>query len=601
MLKRIIEMAGARGIRVAMMNYDDRDPTGGDRKDWTKATGTRVGQLVRACPDLWMLGSRVKRSGSDIVDRFDDAYVKPARSAGFRGPLYTRSWGSDRRTIEHLARESGKRFFVEVKYNGEQLGTPYPALQGWGEDYSYEDFLDPPRTFAVLWQVRANGTCRVFPWADAGFVRVAARSFRLGGAAGFSIEPHWAYFLPDPARRYRNPIGALAEGERYLFERDWAWYFYWGRLTYDPATPETVLLRPWLSRYGHRAGDAAARTQLFMSRTLTTLYAAQAYGVDHRDAAPEMEIGLLNKNRDHWRTLEELCRIPPLDRARGCSPAEFAEAAAAQKPEPRVTPVEFAAELERLAAETNAAADELIAMVPEAKNASAAGTLALEARTVAGLGLAGAARLRGLTAFAFHTQTKDPRWLTRANQELSRATAHWLKLADIADKLYLPVQDPLRAGRDFTWRSLRDHHDRLLAELRSVIQKARKDNPRQNGAPRLADVYARGRAQFSPPSVALTRKKNETVRVQIRFPPGTPQPSRLLTLHKPLDSETSWSVTETNGRSGAFTVDLKEPPGGLLIQFQATDDRQRGWLWPSGKDDLPFLWSEEALARIIHR
>ena len=44
----------------------------------------------------------------------------------------------------------------------------------------------------------------------------------------------------------------------------------------------------------------------------------------------------------------------------------------------------------------------LTAMVSEAKNAAAAGTLALEAHTVAGLGLTGAARLRGLTAFAFH-------------------------------------------------------------------------------------------------------------------------------------------------------------------------------------------------------
>ena len=112
MLRRVIEMAAARGIRVALMNYDDRDPTGGEREDWTKATAKRIGQLVRDCPDLWMVGSRVKRSGANIVDRFNDAYVKPARRAGFKGPMHTRSWGTDRWTTEHIVEKTGKPFLV---------------------------------------------------------------------------------------------------------------------------------------------------------------------------------------------------------------------------------------------------------------------------------------------------------------------------------------------------------------------------------------------------------------------------------------------------------------------------------------------------------
>ena len=481
-----------------------------------------------------------------------------------------------------------------MKYNGEQLGTPYQALQGWGEDYAYEDFLNPPHDFSVIWQVRANGTCRIFPWADAGFVRIAAQSFTLGGAAGFSIEPHWAYFLPDPARRYRDPTGALAEGERYLFERDWAWYFYWGRLTYDPTTAAPVLLHPWLKRYGHRAGDAAARTLTYMSRIVTTLYTAQAYGVDHRDAAPEMEIGILNKKRDHWRSLDELCDIAPLDRVRGCSPSEFAAAAASRRQEPRLTPIDFAIALEHLVTETHAAADELTAMLSEARNAPAAGTLALEARTVAGLGLAGASRLRGLTAFAFYRHTGDPRWLNKANVELNRATTRWMAMADTADKLYLPVQDPLRAGRDYTWRSVRAHHQRLLVEIHALVERAKKDNANLTGTPELANVYLRPRAVFGTPEVTVARKEDEKLRVSVRFPAGAPRPDSLRVLHKPLDSRMSWSVTGMEQRSGVFGVELRDSPGGLLLQFQSTDKEQRGWLWPDAKRTLPFIWSEQA-------
>ena len=97
-----------------------------------------------------------------------------------------------------------------------------------------------------------------------------------------------------------------------------------------------------------------------MSRIVPAVYAAYAMGVDHRDAAPEMELGLLTKNRDHWRGLDELCAIQPLDRARACSPAEFAAAAAEGRPEPRISPVEAAAELDRFAAETDTAAAELM-------------------------------------------------------------------------------------------------------------------------------------------------------------------------------------------------------------------------------------------------
>jgi hypothetical protein len=84
-----------------------------------------------------MFGSRVKRAGSEAAQRFEDACVKPARVAGFKGPFYTRSWGSDRETMTQMAKGAAERFFVEVKYNGEQLGLPYPAIQGWGEDYSH--------------------------------------------------------------------------------------------------------------------------------------------------------------------------------------------------------------------------------------------------------------------------------------------------------------------------------------------------------------------------------------------------------------------------------------------------------------------------------
>jgi hypothetical protein len=419
MLRRVVAQAAGRSLRVALLNYDNRE--GGHRRDDSSSpSATRVAEILRGCPGLGLLGFRVKRTGANAVDSFEESYLKPCRAAGFHGSLYTRSWGTDRSTVARLARDWSDGFLVEVKYNGEQLGTPYPALHGWGEDYSFQDYLLHPRSFEILWQIRANGTLRVFPWGDPAFVRRAAASFSLGGAAGFTIEPHWAYFSVDPKDRYRDPRAALAEDERYLFERDWAFYALWGRLTYDPATPDAVFARTFVARHGPAAGLAAFRTLTRMSRIVPAVYAAYAMGVDHRDAAPEMELGLLTKNRDHWRGLDELCAIQPLDRARACSPAEFAAAAAEGRPEPRISPVEAAAELDRFAAETDAAAVELMGAAGSGDSMdvhavpgrpAAARVLASEARALACLGASTAARLRALTAYAFYRRTNDARWL----------------------------------------------------------------------------------------------------------------------------------------------------------------------------------------------
>jgi hypothetical protein len=396
-------------------------------------------------------------------------------------------------------------------------------------------------------------------------------------------------------QHYRLATQALEEGERYLIERDWAWHFLWGRLSYDPRTPAADILRAWVARHGPRAGDPAMRSLMWMSRTIQTLCAAQSWGVDHRDAAPELEIGLLTRNRDHWRSLEELSTIPPLDRTRACSPDQFARAAVERSDEPRLTPIDYATELERLAAQTIDTADELTAMLGEARQANAARTLALEARAVASLGLSGAARLRALTAFAFFQHTKDERWLSKGKEDLDRAAARWNDLAGIADQLYLPVQDPLRAGRDFTWASISAHDQRLQVLWTAALRQSRGDERPVAGVPKLADVYARSRAAFGTPVVSFSRPTKESFAVSVRFPEAAPAPNRLKVLIKPLNSELPWTALDVEKRRGVFAADLKEPANGLLVQFQAVDGEGRGWLWPDSEDGLPFYWSSRAV------
>jgi len=55
---------------------------------------------------------------------------------------------------------------------------------------------------------------------------------------------------------------------RYAFERQWLFYKLWGRLTYDPSTPDAVFVEEFRRRYGHSVDNLL---QAFELASLTPL------------------------------------------------------------------------------------------------------------------------------------------------------------------------------------------------------------------------------------------------------------------------------------------------------------------------------------------
>jgi len=597
-LKKIVTRARERGIRVALMNYlNGPQSQQGQLAD-------RVEQLLRACPDLWALGMRGKRTGDEALRPFETCYLRPARSVGFQGAFLTRSWGTDKNTLTAMSRLADGRLWVEVKYNGEHLGLPYPAILGWGEDYSFQDFLLPKRNFQVLWQVRSNGTHRVFPWGDSAFVRRAANSFRLGQAAGFSIEAPLAYYSPETNLRYA-PMGSSAPkspAEKYLLERHALWHLLWGRLTYDPSTPDDVFIHTLAQRYGHAGGAAAFKTYQAMSRIVPKVYASYALGIDHRDAAPELEIGAALRDHKEWRSLEQLAAIQPLDRARYASPLEFARQKSADRLQStRIGPLESAAKLEEDAALTLSAAVALECVLKSEAGTQVSlspdpGTLLVlsrEARALAHLGRSHAARLRGLTAYAFWLVTADARWLPKAREHFQFAAAAWKELARIADVIYQPLNDPLRMGNGYRWGSVQPHFERLLMLLEKDLAKARNKKRETVGEPDLAGSFVPPVRAVPPTPKVACERQGSTLKISLQLEGGT-YFSEILLMHRPLRSEPAWEATrfEWVADSGAYRAEIREPVGGVQYYFTGSA-AGRPWLWPNPESELPYLLSKK--------
>ncbi len=153
----------------------------------------------------------------------------------------------------------GLRARVNTKYWMEQLGLPYHPTHVNTPDqrnrrHGYADMLRYPQTYRMQWQVWTGGTTRLLLWGDPEYVRRFAASARLYDGNSFEFNEALATrMLGEPSDE--APLSILNPRYRYYdyeFERYWAFYRLWGRLTYNPQTPPEV----WQSEYEARFGAA---------------------------------------------------------------------------------------------------------------------------------------------------------------------------------------------------------------------------------------------------------------------------------------------------------------------------------------------------------
>ena len=331
----IVRMAAIRGIKTGLMNYntavqvDSKNLGGQELIDYTSRS---VKKLLKSCPDLWIFGFRVGESGQS-EDFFQKAYLDPAWETRPDINIYTRTWGADAVKLREMGESLGKHLFVEIKYNGEQMGLPYPAINSPIEgnlptSYSFEDYTTLPQPFKIIWQIRTNGTHRVFRWGNSDFVRRTVKSCSLGNAAGFTAEPMTAYFpLSD---FLHNPNSPHYNSVSWMPQRNWIWYEMWGRLAYDPDLPDEFFKNKFKFHYGKKAGSYLFEAMSNSSKIVPMIFAYHRLGPDHRQMAPELEIGndqfKFNDDEIFHGSLKDFYLTTTLDREHMYSIAEYVDA-----------------------------------------------------------------------------------------------------------------------------------------------------------------------------------------------------------------------------------------------------------------------------------
>lgn len=315
-LKKIIRLAHARGIRVSLMAYEAQfhtphapEPYPENEDDLYLYTREAVEKMIRQVPELDAIGFRIGESGHG--ESFFKCYGEAVRASGRDIPLITRSWIARKSQVVPLAK-SCRDFTVEIKFNGEQWGAPYMVMggrmAGW-YSYSFEDYLSdsqvpdavrlwpggpvaggsrwPDEPYKIVWQVRANGTHRIFPIYNPDGVRSTVRSMSVGTASGFVVEGIDTYYPKSPRYYLADSSDAFCD---WIHERDWMFLNLWGRLGYDPNTPDDVFDAMVADKFGNAAPGLVAAWKA-AGRILLTAYSSFSLGPDHRNHAIELEWG----------------------------------------------------------------------------------------------------------------------------------------------------------------------------------------------------------------------------------------------------------------------------------------------------------------------
>jgi len=591
--KAIIAYAKSRGVRVAFMNYSAVNDAGGVRKGETfltnippeklaDYTAKAVSILIRELPDLYMLGFRVGESGQSAAF-YKDAYIRGVDEADRPDlRLYTRSWQTTKEQLEPIAEAAHNGFDIEIKFNGEQLGLPYQAMQGaaYGS-YSYQGYLDVPANYEIIWQIRANGTHRFWAWENTDFIRRTVRSCRLGNARGFTLEPHTAYFSVYSGDYYRSPQDALVYP--YIWQKHWMWYYAWGRLGYNPDLPESTLAEQFHRHYGD-AGDAAYCAMQQAGEIVPLAYAYRFVGPDQRDFSPETETG--NSDTKVKRARQDILQFAenkPEDERSFAGIDTFVNNKLSNSADGRYGPLAVAAMLGRAANVTRSTLTS--AAQPSGRAADEFRLLEDDLLTTSYFGDYYVHRIQGMTWFDFSLHSGSRSDLEKALAELAASRESWHRLSKTADAVYKPLANPLRRQSGFQWSSQLEPLAKLDATAHGFWQQHKAAISDIHLSPNSTDSGTNPGLSAGPLTQNIVNAK-----ATITCTPTAQNGVASVTLWwKPLPSELGWeSLPMSGGPGGVFTASFPIDRRGALYLVDVHDRQGNAHNFPDERKETPY-------------
>jgi hypothetical protein len=329
-----------------------------------------------------------------------------------------------RAAIERLGNHFKGPIWVEVKFNWSH-GHSTPKLVKVHGGALSDTYFDPkPANYRIVWTVR-NEDFFALRWGVPYFIR---QHIALNGVQDYV----GGYFIGSetyiPALDYFTAVKAPVDW-KWAFQRQWLFYELWGRLLYDPRTPDAVFQADFVRRYGPGAANLlkayslASSTQLRLASQFDSTWDFTLYGEGFL---------ALQGETTRYISVGRLIRQPTMDPAY-VSVAEYV--AAVSKGDSfgaeRVTPPILVTMLERDATE----ALRLVKDIDTSGNASLMYEVS-DVKTWANLGLHFAEQLRGAVALQTYRLSGGEVHKREAVVHLQRALHYWDEVIRITRPIY---------------------------------------------------------------------------------------------------------------------------------------------------------------------
>jgi hypothetical protein len=453
------EFSKAHG--VAKQNFYPHYYVDGDTSAVTKRyLRESVAQMLEEYPDLDGIGVSHGEGmgGMTPLERqqfVDEVYIAGALQAKRKQPvkLIHRVPFSSGLTsgpgvsadVEKLTRTAmeklGDRFdgpiWVEMKFNWSHGHSTPHLVKVHGGKLGTTYFEPQPSNYRIVWQVR-NEDFFALRWGVPGFIRQhIAENGRQDYVGGYFVGSETYIPALDYFTASKRPVDW-----KYAFERQWLFYELWGRLLYDPATPDSVFEAEFTRRHGPKAAPLlrayalASSAQLRLASLYDSRWDFTLYGEG---------MLALQGEETHYIGVDALIDQPTLDPSY-VSVADYVKTlrSGGTFADERITPPKLADALER----DSRAALALVKDIDVRPSTSLMYEVA-DVRAWSQLGLHLAAKLRGAVALQTFRAGGDAQDRRQAIAHLQQALAAWDELIRITRPIYRDMKLTHYNGNSF--------------------------------------------------------------------------------------------------------------------------------------------------------
>jgi len=461
--KELFRMAKDRGLETYLVNWNIvvspqfAEAYGADvhndRSELVKKyTRESVTQVINEYKDLtglgvtladWMgnWGNKGKMTPTEREDWIEDTFVAGMKAANRPVKFIHRAvLAGDpmemRRVIDNA--NLPEQTIVEVKFNWSHgHSTPRLSLTHSNDSGTImRGFWDPkPNSYFIAWMIR-NEDFFILRWGQPDFIRqhIAVNSKDYVGGYFIGSEGY------IPAKDYSHKPDNHVTWD-YAFEKQWLLYKLWGRLLYDPNTPDKIFSAEFNRRYGGDVGDTFLKAYALAScmplRLASFHRSTWDYTLYSEGFLAPVETGYDDKVSP-FISIDELIQHQTLDPTYMSIP-DYVDSILGDKQieQSLLTPMELADDLEK-------DGNKALELVESLRNKTTRNvdTFDCEIEDVqawAYLSLYFADKLRAGIALETFRKTKTKEQQTKSITLLESAAGHWAQLVEVTKQHYNPI------------------------------------------------------------------------------------------------------------------------------------------------------------------